>query len=191
MNSLVFNRNAGSLKTAIYGQYAQDFVPVATDEEGNFVFSPASLVTVTASNLDIRNLTSARDTVNVTAVNFDIRDLNGTQDSIAISAKGFVETQTSLSVATNSTVYLLTQEIGAYSQNSYFLRNTNAIGSITVTLQIAPVDDTDYYVSSTTTGVSAGSNYLTAVATLMRYARLRVETGGAAVGVTAYYNARA
>lgn len=166
-------------------------VAVATDEQGNFIFSPASLVTVTASNFDIRNLTSARDTVNVTASNFDIRDLNSAQDSVQVGAKKFVEAQTTITVPSNTTSYLLLSEIGGYSQNSFFLRNTNAAGSITVTLEIAPVDDNNYYVASTSTAVGASSNYLAAVATLMRYARLRVQTGGTAIGVNAYYNGRA
>ena len=191
MNNLVFNKHARSLKAAIYGQYSDEPVPIAADVDGNFVFSPASEITVTASNFDIRNLTSARDTVNVTATDFDIRSLSGTQDSIAVSAKGFIEAQATQTIGSNTTAFLLTREIGAYAQNSYFLRNTNLTGSITVTLQIAPVDDGDYYVSSAASAVSAGSNYLTAVITLMRYARLRVDTGGTAIGVSAYYNGRA
>ncbi len=191
MNNLVFNKHARGLKAAIYGQYSDEPVPIAADVDGNFVFSPASEITVTASNFDIRNLTSARDTVNVTAADLDIRSLSGTQDSIAISAKGFIEVPATQTVGANTTAFLLTREIGAYAQNSYFLRNTNVTGSITVTLQIAPVDDTDYYVSSAATGVSAGGNYLAAVGTLMRYARLRVDTGGTAIGVSAYYNGRA
>ena len=191
MNNLVFNKHARSLKAAIYGQYSDEPVPIAADVDGNFVFSPASEITVTASNFDIRNLTSTRDTVNVTATDFDIRSLSGTQDSIAISTKGFIEAQATQTIGSNTTAFLLTREIGAYAQNSYFLRNTNVTGSITVTLQIAPVDDGDYYVSSAASAVSAGSNYLTAVITLMRYARLRVDTGGTAIGVSAYYNGRA
>lgn len=191
MNALVFNNHAWRLNTTIYGNYGGASVPVATDAGGNFVFSPTSLVSVTASNLDIRNLTSSRDTVNVTAVDFDIRNLSGTQDSVAVSAKGFVEASVTQTVSSGTTAYLLTREIAAYSQNSYFLRNTNASGSITVTLQVAPVDDVNYYVSATASGVSAGSNYLAAVATLMRYARLRVDTGGTAIGVVVYYNGRA
>jgi len=49
MNFLVFNRSAENLKTAIYGHDGAAVVPVATDAQGNFIFSPASLVTVTAS----------------------------------------------------------------------------------------------------------------------------------------------
>lgn len=191
MNNLVFNKHAQGLKAAIYGQYSDEPVPIAADADGNFVFSPASEITVTASNLDIRSLTSARDTVNVTATDFDIRSLSGTQDSIAISAKGFVEAQVTQTVGANATSFLLTREIAPYAQNSYFLRNTNVTGSITVTLQIAPVDDGDYYISAAASAVSAGSNYLAAVGTLMRYARLRVDTGGTAIGVSAYYNGRA
>ena len=191
MNFLIFNKSAENLKTAIYGHDNQTVVPVATDSQGRFIFSPSSLVTVTATNFDIRNLTSARDTVNVTAVNLDIRNLSGTQDSVQISAKGFVEVQQTVSISANTTTYLLTQEIGPYSQNSYFLRNTNAVGSITVALEIAPTTNNDYYISTSATSVGAGNNYLAAVATLMRYARLRVQTGGSAIGVDAYYNGRA
>lgn len=191
MNFLVFNRSAENLKTAIYGRHDGNMVAVATDEQGNFVFSPTSLVTVTATNFDIRNLTSARDTVNVTASNFDIRSLNGAQDSVQVSAKGFLEVRETVTVASNTTSYLLTRDIGGYSQSSFFLRNTNATGSITVTLEIAPVNDNNYYISFTSMGVSASSNHLAAVATLMRYARLRVQTGGTAIGVDAYYNGRA
>ena len=166
-------------------------MPVATDADGNFIFSPTSLITVTATNFDIRNLTSDRDTVNVTAMDFDIRSLTGTQDSVRISAKGFEEVRTNVSISANTTTYLLIQEIGAYSQNSYFLRNTNAIGSVTVALEIAPTTNNDFYISSSATNVGAGNNYLTAVATLMRWARLRVQTGSTTIGVDAYYNGRA
>ena len=191
MNFLIFNRSAESLKTAIYGQYNQDVVAIATDAQGNLIFSPSSQITVTATNFDIRNLTSARDTVNVTATDFDIRNLSATQDSVQVGAKGFLEVQTTATIPSNTTTYLLTQDIGGYSQNSYFLRNTSGSGSITVTLEIAPVDNATYYVPFTATSVAANSNYLTAVATLMRYAHLKVQTGGTAIGVNAYYNGRA
>lgn len=191
MNFLIFNRSAENLKSAIYGQHNENIVAVATDEQGNFIFSPTSQITVTATNFDIRNLTSTRDTVNVTALNFDIRNLDGAQDSVQVSAKGFVESRATVTISANTTSYLLTHDIGGYSQNSFFLRNTNSLGSITVTLEIAPADDSNYYISFTSAGVSASSNYLAAVATLMRYARLRVQTGSAAVGVDAYYNGRA
>lgn len=191
MNFLIFNRSAERLKTAIYGQHDEDVVPIATDAQGNLIFSPSSQITVTATNFDIRNLTSARDTVNVTATDFDIRNLSATQDSVQVGAKGFVEAQATMTVPANTTTYLLTRDIGGYSQNSYFLRNTNGVGSITVTLEIAPVDSPSYYVPFTATGVAAGANYLAAVATLMRYAHLRVQTGGTAIGVDAYYNGRA
>lgn len=190
MNSLVFNRTAQSLKIAIYGQNNDSFLPVATDDGGNFMFSPESQITVTASNLDIRDLTSARDTVNVTAIDFDIRNLNGSEDSVLVSAKGFTSAQTTVTLATNTVSYLFTRDIGAYSQNSFFLRNTSG-GSVTVSVEIAPINDDDFYISSDTTSVSSGNNYLAAVATLMQYARLRVQSGGTAAGVAAYYNGRA
>jgi hypothetical protein len=192
MNFLIFNRSAENLKTAIYGRHDEDLVAIAADDQGRLMFSPESLVTVTATNFDIRNLTSARDTVNVTATDFDIRNLSGSQDSVQVSAKGFVEAQSTLTVAANTTTYLLLREVAPYSQNSYFLRNTNPLtGAVTVSVEIAPVDSGDYYMATVTQSVAANSNFLAAVSTLMRYARLRVQTGGSAVGVDAYYNGRA
>ncbi|MEM5769321.1 MAG: hypothetical protein AAGU32_13665, partial [Bacillota bacterium] len=102
MNFLIFNRSAENLKTAIYGRHDEDLVAIAADDQGRLMFSPESLVTVTATNFDIRNLTSARDTVNVTATDFDIRNLSGSQDSVQVSAKGFVEAQSTLTVAANT-----------------------------------------------------------------------------------------
>lgn len=191
MNNLVFNRTAERLKTAIYGSYNNTAVPVAADENGRLLFAPESEMTVTATNLDIRNLTSARDTVNVTATDLDIRPLTAEEDSVEIGARAFTLSSTTLTVPASTETYLLTQNIGFYSQNSYFIRNTNGAGSITVALEIAPADTDAYYVSSTDQALGAGNNLVTSIATLMQYARLRVQTGGIAIGVVAYYNGRA
>lgn len=85
MNNLVFNNTAKKLSAAFYGMYESEYKPVAVDENGLFLFSPLSVITITATDLDIRDLNYTTDSVTVTATNLDIRDLNGSQDSVAVS----------------------------------------------------------------------------------------------------------
>ncbi len=189
MNHLIFNETAKELRTLLYGLNGANAVAVALDSGGALMISSQSAVPVTAVNLDIRNLTQTRDTVNVTATDLDIRNLSGTQDSVQIYNDAFVESSTSTNVTSGSNI-LLTTNIGTYSGNSFFLRNTGS-STVTVTLQIAPVDDNSYYVTHVSAqGVTAGSNYLQAVTVPIKYARLLV-TASTTVSVVAYYNGRA
>ena len=171
-NYLVFNNSAQNLRTTIYGADGSAIRPVAVDSNGDFLFSPLSVISVTATNLDIRPLTTAEDSVVVTATNLDIRDLSGTQDSVQIYSERFVEDTTSTSVP-NGTTYLLTKDISAYRENSYFIRNISG-ASITITLQIAPVDSDAFYVNnSTPQAVAVSANNITSVTTAMKFARLK------------------
>ena len=189
MNYLVFNTNADTLQTTIYGMDTNELKPIAVDSNGMFLFSPLSEITVTATNLDIRNLTPSRDTVSVTAANLDIRDLSGTRDSVQKQSCGFVE-QSITTTAPSGTNSFLVRDIGPYSSNSYFIRNTGS-STITVTMQIAPLDDDNYYFNvAGPTGVSAGGNLVLSTTTAMRYARLRVQASSN-TGIVAYYNGRA
>ncbi|ADY56329.1 hypothetical protein Sgly_2036 [Syntrophobotulus glycolicus DSM 8271] len=189
MNYLIFNTSAENLKAVIYGMDDNEPKPIAVDADGLFLFSPLSEITVTANNLDIRSLSSARDSVVVTANNLDIRDLSGTQDSVQLYNLGFVEESLS-TTAPSGTSFLLTKDISAYRENSYFIRNTGS-STITVTLQIAPVDSNAYYVDhSTAQGVTAGNNNITSVTVAMKYARLRV-VASSNTNVEIYYNGRA
>ena len=154
MNYLVFNTNADTLQTTIYGTDTDELKPIAVDANGMFLFSPLSQITVTASNLDIRNLTPSRDTVSVTANNLDIRDLNGAQDSVQKQSCGFVEQTITATAPSGSTAYLV-RDIGPYSQNSYFIRNTGS-STITVSMQIAPLDDPSYYFTAAGPTTTAG-----------------------------------
>ena len=188
-NYLVFNNAANELKATVYGVSGSEFKPISVDSSGRFLFSPLSSITVTATDLDIRNLNASQDSIAVTATDLDIRNLSGTQDSVQVSSNGFVEDTLSTSVATG-TVYLLTKNISQYRENSYFIRNTGA-SSITVTLQVAPVDSDIYYVdNSTAQSVPASTNNITSVTLPMKFARLRVVASGN-TSVVIYYNGRA
>ncbi len=189
MNDLVFNNTAEQLNAAYYGLYQNSFLPVAVDADGMILLSPINILTVTASNLDIRNLDYQIDSVTITATDLDIRTLSGATDSVAVSSLGFTEDNATQTVPSGTT-YLLTKDISPYSENSYYIRNTGG-GTITVTVQISPVDDNNYYINHTTAqGVPSGSNAVAAVTIPMKYARLSV-LSGANVGVVAYYNGRA
>jgi hypothetical protein len=189
VNLLIFNTTAENLKATIYGVDANEPKPIAVDPNGLFLFSPLSEITVAADALDIRSLSSARDSVVVTATDLDIRALNGTQDSVQLYNRGFVEETVSTTVPAG-TNFLLTRDISGYRENSYFIRN-NGSSTITVTLQVAPLDSSTYYVdNSTAQGVTAGSNNITSVTVAMKFARLRV-VASTNTNVVAFYNGRA
>lgn len=189
MNNLVFNNTAKKLNAAFFGIYESEYKPVAVDENGLFLFSPLSLITITATNLDIRALDYSVDSVTVTATNLDIRALNGAQDSVAVSSMGFIEDTVTQTVSSGTT-YLLTRDISNYSENSFFVRNASG-STITVAVQIAPVDNTSFYVDhSTPQSVSTGNNAVMAVTIPIKYARIRVQATSN-TNVIAYYNGRA
>lgn len=189
MNYLVFNTDPDGLKTTIYGDDAGELRPIAVDNSGMFLLSPLSEITVAANNLDIRNLSSATDSVLITANDLDIRPLSGTTDSVQIYSRNFVEDTISTTV-TSGQNYLLTRDISAYGQNSFYIRNTGG-STITVAIQVSPVDDNSLYLDNTTpTAVTASSNFLATVTGSVKFARLRVQAG-TTVSVVAYYNARA
>lgn len=189
MNNFVFNNAAKELRTVFYGMNGSNYIPISVESDGLFRFSDLSPVTVTASNLNIRNLTTARDAVNVVATNLDIRDLTATQDSVAIGAMGFVEATTTITVSSGTT-NLLPRNVGAYSENSYFIRNLSG-GTVTVTIMVAPVDDDNFYVAvSTPTAVTASNNLLASFNSAAKFARLRV-VASSNTNVAVYYNGRA
>jgi hypothetical protein len=189
MNFLVFNTDAANLKTSIYGANGSDLLPVAVDANGRFLFSPDSEITVVADNLDIRDLSSATDSVTVVADNLDIRDLNGSQDSVSVYGSEFLQASVTVAVSSGNN-YLLAQDIGPYRQNSFFLRNLGG-STVTIAAQIAPIDDSSYYMDTGSTVAVAGSgNGIVSVDTAIRYARLRVQAPST-LTVVVYYNARA
>ena len=188
-NYIVFNTAAESLKAAAFGWNGSKYTAIAVDTSGMLLLSPQNIVTVTATDFDIRSLSYNTDSVLVTALDLDIRNLSGTQDSVQMLNCGFVEDNITITVPSGTT-YLLTKNISEYRENSYFIRNTGA-ATVTVTLQLAPIDDTNYYVdNSTAQGVAASTNNLNAATTLMKYARLKV-VAATNVSVVVYYNGRA
>jgi hypothetical protein len=170
MNYFVFNNNPDSLRSSIYGSDGTQLRAVAVDSSGEIILSPNTVISVTATDLDIRNLT-------------------GATDSVLVYGQNFVEDTVTTTVPSGTT-YLMVKDISPYRQNSYFIRN-NGSSSVTVTLQIAPVNSDTYYVdNSSAQTVTASSNNITSVTMAMRFARLRV-VATTSTSVTVYYNGRA
>jgi len=190
MNNLVFNNTAKNLSAVVYGYDPNvlDYFPIAVDSNGLILFSPSGIVTVTATNFDIRYLNSSTDSVTVTATNLDIRNLSGDTDSVTTYAKNYVEDNISTSVPSGQTP-VLTKDISPFSENSFFIRTVSG-ALITVTLQVAPEDNDDYYYDLATQTVPVSSNAIFTVTAPMKYARLRVQAS-TNTAIIAYYNGRA
>lgn len=189
MNNLVFNNTAKKLYATIFGVYQNSYLPVALDSDGLFLFSPESVITITATDLDIRQLRYTIDSVTVTASNLDIRPLNGAEDSVTVAARVFVEQNITQTVSSGTT-FILERNISPYSQNSFFVRNTSG-ATITLIAQVAPTNDNSYYVNHTTPlAVGVGANGIMVVTAPMKFARVSVQAGSN-TGIVAYYNGRA
>ncbi|GMQ64319.1 DUF6385 domain-containing protein [Vallitalea maricola] len=90
-NNLVFNGTASELQVMVNGvDESSNTRKLLTDDTGKLQVVIPGTVTVTAENLDIRDLSGATDsvtvfgTVTVTAENLDIRDLSGATDSVTV-----------------------------------------------------------------------------------------------------------
>jgi hypothetical protein len=192
MNELVFNKTPDTLKAVIYGADGSFLRAVSVDSAGRFLISPDSAVAVTADGLDIRPLSSATDSVLVTADGLDIRPLSGENDSVTLYGNAFVEDTVSTTLTGTSAV--LTRDISAYSENSFFIRNLSATANLSLAVQVSPVSDADFFTTvpggtGTITGIG---NFIGAVTIPARYARLQVTVSGiGSANVVAYYNGRA
>ena len=155
------------------------------------ILSPSLNVAVTASNLDIRDLTPARDTVAITASNLDIRDLTGPQDAVTNWGSAYVQASQSSPIPILGTVYLLEQDMAPYSQNTFIVANNLGI-AVTIQLQVAPANIDSYYTDDGGSFSLLGNSRLVLVpSVLMRYARVRVRGVLSLGNVSAYYLGRA
>lgn len=188
MNFLVFNNTAKKLSATIYGVNGADHLPVAVDSGGKLLLSSQGAVEVTATDLDIRNLSDTTDSVRVSATDLDIRALAASIDSVAIGKMGFAELSVTGTVGT-TTVYALTTNISAYSENSFFVMNAGG-ATMTMTVQIAPVDSAGYYIASSTNSVTTSTPVVAAITVPMKFARIALVSSGGATYI-AYYNGRA
>lgn len=188
MRALSFNTVAKNLKAAFYGMNGNQFVPVEVDGDGRIVLSSPGAIQVTAADLDIRALDSAIDSVTATASDLGIRALSGATDSIQNGERAFVSDFSNESVALG-TNNIAVKNIAPYSQNSYFVRNVSG-STVTITVQVAPVNVDSYYINVATATLAVSSNYFVAITVPAAFSRLSVAALASGL-VQVYYEGRA
>ena len=175
INELIFNTRTSGLKTAVYGEYTGNAEAFKVDANGELILSPSIILNATANGLDIRPLSLLTDSAFITASNLDIRNLSGTQDTLQIFKKTFAEDTASGSIPAFGTSFFLTKDVSNFKNNTYIVRNTSLSVAVTVTLQIAPIDSPNFYVDDGSSfSLLASSVTLFRPTRLMKYARIMV-----------------
>lgn len=127
-----------------------------------------------ANSLDVRNLNSLEDNITISATNLNIRNLNGEQDSVQMYNKSYIEDSESGDIIALGTRYFLTKNISNYKNNNYLVRNIGGV-AVTITLQIAPIDNDNYYVNDGSDfNLLSGSTKIFMPSKLMKFARIKV-----------------
>jgi hypothetical protein len=174
MNKDVSSNEAGRLKLQAQGRNGETDLPLATDAQGRLILSPTLNVAIQADNLNIRDLTVARDSLAVSASTLDVRDLNGSQDSVQLQSRTFAEDSDSGTIVALGSMNFLPKDVSKYAGNYYVVRNVGGVG-LTVTLQIAPVNNDNYYVNDGSSfDLIAGGTQIFTPSRLMKFARIRV-----------------
>ena len=145
----------------------------AVDEQGKLVLSPALDIEVGEDGFDIQDLNAGVDSATITATNLDIRNLSGNWDSVMEYAQTWVTGSDSGSVSLG-TIYLMPVDISLYSTNYFLVYNTSGV-LVTITLQVAPVDSNSYYTDDGSSFSLLGWDtlFLTSDVT-MKYARIKM-----------------
>lgn len=168
------NNAVDRLSLQIQGNIGETNLPFVTDEQGRFILSPTLSTDIVAENLSIRDLTPTRDNLEIGATDLDIRNLSGTRDSVMIYGRDFAEGVESGTIVALGARNFLPRDISVYGSNHYEVINTGGVG-VTVTVQIAPVDNDNYYVNDGSSfSLIAGGTQIFTPSRLMKFSRIRV-----------------
>jgi hypothetical protein len=165
MNQQVFNRGADQTALAVCGFNNAAYPAARTDSGGQLIAASGAAIPVTANNLNIR-------------------PLNGITDSVLTYGQSWAYDSDSGVVVGVGFTYFLTENISRFARNTYIVDNTGSI-ALSVTLQIAPVDNDNYYVNDGSAfDLLVGGTHTFEPSVLMKYARIRISAlllGSAAV----------
>lgn len=145
MDSSVSN-SGKNLNALIEGTFGGQRLPFATDGQGRLILSPVLSYTITANNLDVRDLSSSQDSLSITASDLDIANLQGTKDSLRLQRLNFAEGNESGTIVALGQRAFLPRDISSYRSNTYFVVNNGGVG-VTVSLQLAAVNSSSYYIT--------------------------------------------
>jgi len=188
VNRFIYQTKAEPMQAAAYGTNIYGKRTFAADSMGRLILAPAS-ITARADQLDIRDLTAPADQVTITGSDTQIRQLNGARDSLELYGQSYQEAAASGSILALSTIYLLPRDLAPYSRNVFVVRNTSLSVGMTIRLQIAPINDNNYYVNDGDSFSLAGGGVMAFEPTkLMRWARISAYAILAAVVNVRYFD---
>ncbi|MEW6031567.1 MAG: DUF6385 domain-containing protein [Bacillota bacterium] len=194
-NYRVFTEQASDLKALVYGSDGTTNRVLLTNASGALgIYSQTSL-DVTATNLDIRDITNASDSILVygndgTTNRVLLTDSSGNMQTMVYRRLATDTYEANL--ATGDTYAGATaRNVGEQSQFSFAIKNTGASNGATVKLQISP-NNSDWIDDSAETNVGAGSTIAMAPAKYLRYARIayKSQTAGQSTSLTVWYQAQ-
>ena len=195
MNNQLKSLQARELRMTGIGMItgSTELEPMAADSMGRLILSPDLIIPVQSGGLSIRPLNDNQDSVTITASNLDIRNLAGTQDGLAFDRMLSAENSTTSQVPSLGTVRLLTTNVSAYRQNTFYVSNTSGFSiGVSVALEIAPADIDSYYMTDGSSFNLFGGDAMTFQPTrLLKYARIRVTSLLSLANITVYYFGRA
>ncbi|MBI2874615.1 MAG: hypothetical protein HYY09_05975, partial [Firmicutes bacterium] len=177
------------------GYDGANYQSLRTDSGGNvYIRSISDSVTVTATDLDVRNLTFAQD--GVAAFGFDgtnyQRLTTDTSGNVQIKhqSRNFTENSSTSVLTGNSFTGILPTDVSSVGKYTFFVKNTST-NSADLRLEISP-NSTDWYVDVTTVAVDGNTSEVVTPNRFLRYARLSYKstTTDASTTLDLFYQAQ-
>jgi hypothetical protein len=193
MNRLIENPRAERLLMTGYGLGPDEGpLPIHLDEDGRPVPSVDNAWAIQANNLGIRPLAYQTDSALITATDLDIRNLSGTADAVRVSRQSSASASASSSVGLLIPVYFLPTDMSSLQQNTFIVANRAVLSlSVRINLQIAPINDDNYYVNDGSSyDLIGGGIQAFTPSKVMRWGRIRVAALLATANVEVYYFGR-
>lgn len=190
---LIGNNSANRLLAGGFGKDAEGALkPLGVDELGKPFPSPQNLFSIRASGLSIRPLSHETDSAAIVGSGIGIRPLRAEEDSVAVASQASAFSSASSPVGLFVPVYFLPTDVSRMRQNAFVVANRALLSlSVRIVLQIAPVDDDDYYVNDGASYDLVGGGVQTFIPSkLMRFARIRVSALLSTATVEVYYFGR-
>lgn len=167
LNQQLFNQSPQQMTAAIFGAHLSGPGAIRSDSSGELIASSGAAIPIEANALDIRALSGATDS------------------ALVYGQSSAYDSESALIVGLGSYDFL-PKNVGPYSRNTYMAVNTGSV-ALSVTLQIAPVDNDAYYVNDGSAfDLLVGNTHTFEPSRLMKYARIHV-TAVVLGSATVYY----
>jgi len=204
-NYRVFTEQASDFKSLVYGNDGTTDRVLLTDSSGALAIyadtaldveiTSSTTLTVTATDLDIRDITNATDSILVygndgTSNRVLLTDTSGNMQTVLYRRQATDTSEEGLSTATDfagSTA----RDIGEQSQVTFAVKNTGTTYGATVKIQLSP-NNSDWIDDTAETNISAGEMVALVPGKYLRYARVayKSQTAGQDTSLTIWYQAQ-